>query len=101
MSPFMLQLQKPFQNVLFVIFSLLCIGLKKSSAQQMPALAPNFLSLPEKNYEIKMLWQGDSVHGRWEPHAALLLPVKLKGCPKQFYMQFDLGAPSTLFYRSK
>lgn len=70
-------------------------------SQSMPALAQNQLLLPAKTRSLPFHWQGDSVHSRWEPHTALLIPVKLKNCPKQFYMQFDLGVPSSLFYKNK
>ncbi|HEY1069475.1 hypothetical protein [Thermomonas sp.] len=33
-------------------------------------------------------------------HAALLLPVKIRGIDKQFFMQLDFGAPSTILYRT-
>ena len=71
------------------------------AAQRFPALAPNFLTLPDKGYNLPLYWQGDSAAGKWEPHAVLLLPVTLAGCPQQFYMQFDLGVPSTIFYKNK
>lgn len=70
-------------------------------AQQMPPLSPNALTLPAKGYTIPFVWQGDSTAAGWEPHAAMLLPVKLPHCPKTFYMQFDLGSASTLFYTAK
>ncbi|KYP15579.1 hypothetical protein [Flavihumibacter sp. CACIAM 22H1] len=50
---------------------------------------------------IPLHWLGDSIDTVWEPYAALVIPVKLKDCPRQFYMQFDLGAPSSLLYRNK
>lgn len=83
------------------LFSLFCLlSFATATAQPGPALAPNHLSLPDKNYSLRFYWQGDSVAGQWEPHAALLLPVTLPGCPKTFFLQFDLGAPSTVFYRN-
>ncbi|MCT2408784.1 hypothetical protein NZD88_14660 [Chryseobacterium antibioticum] len=33
-------------------------------------------------------------------HAAVLLPVKIKGIDKVFYMQLDSGSPTTLFYKN-
>jgi hypothetical protein len=66
--------------------------------QEPPRLAPNFLSLPPGSYTLPFTWTGDSVLGAWEPYRAMLLPVKLAGCPLQLYMQFDTGSPSTLFY---
>jgi len=70
-------------------------------AQSAPALPPNQLTLPKGNYTIPLHWKGDSLHGSWEPHAALLVPVYLPGCPKKFYMQFDTGSPYSLFYGNK
>lgn len=79
---------------------LVSIYLQPAIAQKMPALAPNLLVLPSESHELNFIWQGDSVNNTWEPHAALLLPVKVRGCKKQFYMQFDTGSPSTIFYKS-
>ncbi|MGB8191035.1 MAG: hypothetical protein WCF67_03905 [Chitinophagaceae bacterium] len=56
---------------------------------------------PASNIDIKFIWQGDSAGSGWEPFAALLIPVKLANCPKQFYMQFDTGAPYSVFYRDQ
>ncbi len=61
----------------------------------------NYLVRPSKAHSIAFYWQGDSVNSKWEEHTALLLPVKLKNCPKQFFMQFDLGSPYSLFYKNK
>lgn len=72
-----------------------------ASSQSIPGLAENKLLLPAKNYSIPFHWQGDSANATWEPHTAMLIPVKLKNCPKQFFMQFDLGSPSSLLYKNK
>jgi hypothetical protein len=61
----------------------------------------NHLILPKDDYEIKFNWLGDSINSKWEPYSAMLIPVKLHGCPKKFYMQFDLGAPYSVLYDSK
>ncbi len=50
------------------------------------------------NGKISFTWQGDSLHQEWEPHAAILIPVRLPGCSVTWYMQFDLGAPRSVFY---
>jgi len=90
---------KCFQKIsLAIIFSLL---VKFAATQPMPQLPPNQLVLPDKAFSIPFYWKADSVGSRSEPHAALLVPVKLPGCPKQFYMQFDLGSPYSLFYKNK
>jgi hypothetical protein len=59
------------------------------------------LSLPAASNEIPFTWVGDSLHGGWDPYTYLLIPVRLPGCPKEFYMQFDLGSPYSMFYTNK
>lgn len=54
-----------------------------------------------KKYSIPFIWLSDSVNGSIEPHAAMLIRVKLPHCSQQFYMQFDMGAPNTVFYKNK
>lgn len=71
------------------------------TAQELPALPPNQLVLPPTDQRVPFTWQGDSLGTTWNPHAAQLIPVKLKDCPRVFYMQFDLGSPSTILYKNK
>jgi hypothetical protein len=71
------------------------------AAQQMPPVPLNQLVLPEGDHTIKLVWGGDTLNSKWDPYAALLIPVKLEGCPDQFYMQFDLGSPYTMLYLDK
>lgn len=96
----MFQLQTLCKAVKLLLICFLFSSLQSLNAQGIPTLAPNYLRIPEKEFKVNILWKGDSVNGNWEAHSALLLPVKLPGCSKQFYMQFDLGAPGTLFYKS-
>jgi hypothetical protein len=53
------------------------------------------------SYTIPIIWEGDSLGAQWNPHVALLLPVSFKGNRRIYYMQFDLGAPYTLFYKEE
>jgi hypothetical protein len=71
------------------------------AAQPVQPLPGNHLILPEDDYEVPFKWIGDSVNAKWEPFAAMLLPVKLSGCTRTFYMQFDLGAPYSVIYGPK
>ena len=41
-------------------------------------------------------WQADTANHRAMPHAALLVPITLPGCPRTCYLQFDTGAPYSL-----
>lgn len=70
-------------------------------SQPMPALPAVQLVLPDTEQEIVFTWGGDSLGNKWDPYGSLLLPVQLPGCPKQFYMQFDLGSPYSMFYSNK
>lgn len=70
-------------------------------AQSVSSISNNYLELPSKTHSITFYWQGDTINAQWEEHTAILLPVKLKNCPKLFYMQFDLGSPYSLFYKNK
>ncbi|TGE28765.1 hypothetical protein [Hymenobacter metallicola] len=44
------------------------------------------------------VWLADSTTKPVTAHAAILLPVRLPGCPRTCYVQFDTGAPTSLFY---
>ena len=67
-------------------------------AQNLAANSESQMELLPDVYEIPFTWQGDSVHGSWEPHAAILVPVTLPNCSKTFFMQFDLGSNISMFY---
>lgn len=89
---------KKYIPVLILLFLLYTLP---GAAQPQAALPPNQLELPKGNYTLPLQWKGDTLHGGREPHAALLIPVYLPGCPKRFYMQFDTGSPWSLLYANK
>lgn len=84
-----------------LIFFVTILPVTYCQSQPMPALPPNQLVFPDTEQEIAFTWGGDSLGNRWDPYGSLLLPVRLPGCPKQFYMQFDLGSPYSMFYNNK
>lgn len=86
--------------ILIFLFGVLLFH-NKASSQSIPPVTDNQLVLPSRIFSTPFYWQGDSINGKWEPHTALLLPVKLKNCPKLFYMQFDLGHPYSVLYKEK
>ena len=57
---------------------------------------PNRLSFQGELHTIPFEWVSGKPN---EPHAAILIAVKVPGVPNQLYMQFDTGSPST-FIRS-
>jgi len=44
------------------------------------------------------VWRADSSTTPVTAHAVLLLPIRLPGCPRTCYLQFDTGAPTSLLY---
>lgn len=86
---------------LSILILLLNLHVYRVNAQTTPAATTPALEISTESYSIKCIWLGDTLNAKWEPYSALLIPVKLPGCPKQFYMQFDLGAPHSLFYSNK
>ena len=81
---------------------LLCmLFIQGIQAQLPPALPANQLAYKAGSHTLPLQWKGDSLHGQWDPHAALLVPITIPGCPKRFYMQFDTGSPYSLFYGNK
>src|ERR1044072_6330613 len=49
----------------------------------------------------KMIWEAGDLGSRTEPHAALLLEVKLESQPAPARMQLDTGASGNILYMSK
>lgn len=80
-------------HLLTAFFSTL-LTFQYGHAQEIPA---NQLVLPAGSYQIPFTWMA----GDGNSDAAMLIPVKLKGCPFTFYMQFDTGSPYSIFYRNK
>jgi hypothetical protein len=95
-----MQTKPTFFKNSFLIVALLSCACSMLCAQHRRGLPINQLLLPEKSYQVKFQWQGDSMRSQWESYAAMLLPVTLPHCPRQFYMQFDLGSPYSLFYNT-
>ena len=56
---------------------------------------PNYLELTECSNFVPIEW----IKSEHSDIAGLFLPVKIKGIPHTFYLQFDTGSPSTLLYK--
>ncbi len=57
---------------------------------------------PQNNLNVAGIAENTNLswdHTEENSHAAVLLPVKIKGIDKVFYMQLDSGSPTTLFYK--
>lgn len=90
--------KKSLWRILSIIIFGTCVYTNPGNAQ---SIATNQLVLPKGTYVIPFYWQGDTIHSKWEPHTAVLIPVTIAGCPRRFYMQFDLGSPYSLLYKNK
>lgn len=67
-------------------------------ARQAFAPPANQLTVTGLPAATSFTWLGDTTVTPARPHAVLLVPVRLAGCPRTCYLQFDTGAPYTLFY---
>ena len=62
---------------------------------------PSELMFSKNDATINFIWETQINSVNQLEKSAMFLPIKLAGCPKTFYMQFDLGAPTTRFYENK
>ena len=62
---------------------------------------PNTLTLSNLGQPFDFVWSGQNINDVIEPHGAMLVPVSIPGVDRTFYMQFDTGAPSTVFTYNK
>ena len=72
------------------------LGLSTPALAQAPQLA-----LRNDGREFAFQWQSARFGDRTEPHAALIVPVHVEGVSRTLYMQFDLGAPTTVLMQDK
>jgi hypothetical protein len=61
----------------------------------------NQLVVRTNNKMTPFTWASSEMGNAVNPHAAMLLPVQVRGCERTFFMQFDLGSPYTVFYKDK
>jgi len=59
---------------------------------------PNHLVVTSDSNPFPFQWAEQTFGDYFEPHAAILIPLKIGNLPHKFYLQFDTGAPSTLIY---
>ncbi|MFC7379510.1 hypothetical protein [Brevundimonas sp. GCM10030266] len=86
------------------LFAVVALSLGAPALAQSPVQSPvqsPELVLTGANTEVPFQWSEARFGDRVEPHAALLLPVRVEGSPKTLYMQFDLGAPDTVLMKGK
>ena len=70
------------QRIFFILLLLICMSCSRKQSLNW----------------IPFEWEGDTISGRYVEKAYLNIPVKIKGLPHDFTMQFDLGTQKTVFY---
>lgn len=61
--------------------------------------SPSQLTTNIANINTPFYWVGSQTDNGTDSLGAMIVPVYLKGCPKKFYMQFDMGHPTTVLYK--
>jgi hypothetical protein len=80
----------------------LCVALSGCAVMQnVFKAAPNQLAVEQTGIPITFNWAAGKFGERIEPHSAMLIPIRFENVPRTLYMQFDLGAQSSVFYRTK
>ncbi|SNC76907.1 hypothetical protein SAMN06265337_3622 [Hymenobacter gelipurpurascens] len=87
---------KLFRNILLAVLALLLVSGLGGYFYMRKKFEPaaNQLVITGLPATFNFAWEADKLG----PHAALLVPVTLPGCPRTCYLQFDTGAPTSLLY---
>ena len=87
---------KIFKKISLAIFSIILISSIGGYIYFENKFTPpdNYLTIEGVSGNIPLEW----ISTESNPNVAILLPVKLDGISKVFYMQLDFGSPFTLFY---
>lgn len=91
---------KTLAKILLSVLLLLVLGAVGGYFYMKQKFAPpaNQLSVTGLPASGALRWEADTAARGVGPRAALLVPVRLPGCPGTCYLQFDTGAPYTVFY---
>ena len=92
---------KTFKKILLTFFALLlliCFAVYFYFVYKITP-DPNQLSIKENLINTPFEWVSIPTNKGLDSNGAMLVPVYLKGCQKRFYMQFDIGHPTTIFYK--
>jgi hypothetical protein len=90
-------MKKLFKVFLLILVLSILSGITFLSCKFKPE--PNQLTLNDKELKTSFQWVKSQFNDRTEPYGAMLVPVKIEGCPRTFFMQFDFGHPTTIFYK--
>src|SRR5210317_1939002 len=92
---------KTVKRILLALLILLVVGGTISFfyyKNKFMSAPPNTLTVSNLGQPFEFIWRGQDVNGTYEPNIAMDVPVYIPGVDQKFYMQFDTGAPSTVFY---
>ncbi|TGD77949.1 hypothetical protein [Hymenobacter wooponensis] len=90
---------KLFRNILLAVLTLLLVSGLGGYFYMRKKFEPaaNQLVVSGLPTTASFAWHASGVKPV-NPRAGLLVPVRLPGCPRTCYLQFDTGSPSTLLY---
>lgn len=91
---------KPLLKILLILLCLLLAGGGGGYLYVRHKFQPaaNQLVIAHLPLVSPFVWKADTAVRPAIPHAALLVPVTLPGCPRRCLLQFDTGAPSSVLY---
>ena len=58
---------------------------------------PSTITVSNLGQPFEFVWSREKLNDKIEPHNAIFVPVTIAGVDRTLYMQFDTGAPSTVF----
>lgn len=91
---------KIFKRILLVLFALIIVGGTAGFfyfKNKFTSAPPNRLTLTNLGEPFPFRWMSGEIAGKQEEHLAMFVPVTIPGIDHIFYMQFDIGAHSTVF----
>jgi len=92
------------KRILIILLALIVVGGVASFfyfKNKFMGAPPNQLIVSNVGQPMEFIWRGEEINGRIEPHSAMFVPVRIPSVDRTFYMQFDLGAHSTVLYYNK
>lgn len=94
---FIAKFTRPAKLILIIFLFSNCLN----AFGQLNPKTQTIINIPPTGLNLRFIWDGLIVNSKWEPNNAILIPIKIGNIPKTFYMQFDTGSPTTIFYRNK
>ena len=83
--------------ILLLVITVGCFGIRKFNNSFFKERSDHLMYTSQPK-PIQFDWVNDTIDNYFETHIAITIPVRIEGLPHQFYVQFDTGVPTTIFY---